>query len=432
MAINPKTSVSITDENHRSVEFRVSIGEMEKLFERNISEFRKQVSMKGFRPGQVPKQLFVSRFGDEVYRETVEKLIQNDLRQEFEKLVDTWKAEEKLEIAAPAEHGELQAVRGQELVYTLNIALNKPLTVEGYKDLGVKVSAAIVSEEEISDIAQGMRKRFAKDILVSRPSKLGDVVKGVYLKQVADGEEKPLPQNPNFEIEVSDEIALKELRDAMIGVSAGEEKDFTINYPEDHQNPEFKGKTAEYKVSISGVYELELPELNEEFYALIGAKDEAEFKERITDDILKEKKQRAREISLKEAFDKLIEKNPFPVLEEHIKYTAERSMQQHRHRHGYNNQEDVEINISKEELDAMRPEVSRAIQEDRILRSIIEQEGLKPTQEQVDARIEEIAKSARMDFASVKDTMRKNGQINRIRENLKIELAQDMLIGESL
>jgi trigger factor len=431
LAINPKISVNATDENHRSVEFRVSISEMEKLFEKNISEFRKQVSMKGFRPGQVPKQLFVSRFGDEVYRDAVEKLVENDLRQEFEKIVDTWRTEEKLEVAAPAEPGELEAERGQELVYTLTIALNKPITAQGYKDLGVTVSASVVGEEEVEDIVQGMRKRFAKEILVDRKSKLGDVVKGTYLKQSADGEEKPLPPDPDFELELTDDMPLKELRDALLGVSAGEEKDFTIHYPSDHHNPEFKGKTADYRVSISGIYELELPEQNEEFYTLIGAKDEAEFREKITDDILKEKKQRAREISLKEAFDKLIEKNPFPVLEEQIKYTAEKSLQNHHHRHG-DSHEHEDIKISKEDLDAMRPDVSRAIQEDRIIRSIIEQEGLKPTQEQVDAKIEEIAKSARMDFAIVKDTMRRNGQINRVRENLKVELAQNLLIGESL
>jgi len=80
----------------------------------------------------------------------------------------------------------------------------------------------------------------------------------------------------------------------------------------------------------------------------------------------------------------------------------------------------------------MRPEITRAIQEDRILHSIIEQEALKPTQAQVDARVQEIADSARMDFASVKETVRKSGQINKIRETLKLELAQNLLIGESL
>jgi FKBP-type peptidyl-prolyl cis-trans isomerase (trigger factor) len=305
LAIDYKTEISAIDENHRSVEFTVPALEMQKLFDKNISEFRKQVSMKGFRPGHVPKQLFVSRFGDEVYRETVERIVQNDLKNEFEKIVETWKTDEKLEIAAPAEPGDLQCEREQDLVYKLSIALNKPLAVEGYKELGISVPAVVVSEEEVNEVIQGARKRL---------DELG----------------KPAP---------------------------------------------------EY---------------------------DAEFKARLTDDILKDKQQHARQIALKEAFDKLIEKNPFPVLEEQIKYTAERSGQQ---------------------LDAMRNEINRAIQEERILRAIIEQESLKPTQAQVDARIQEIADSAKMDFASVKDAMRKNGQIVRLRETLKLELAQNILIG---
>ncbi|MDR1811606.1 MAG: trigger factor family protein, partial [Candidatus Fibromonas sp.] len=102
MAINYQTKISETDAYHRSVEFTVSFIEMAKLFEKGISEFRKQVHIKGFKPGQVPKQLFVSRFGDEVYRETVDRVVQNDLRKKKKKIVETWKTDEKLEIAAPA------------------------------------------------------------------------------------------------------------------------------------------------------------------------------------------------------------------------------------------------------------------------------------------------------------------------------------------
>jgi FKBP-type peptidyl-prolyl cis-trans isomerase (trigger factor) len=313
---------------------------MEKLFDKSLGEFRKQVSMKGFRPGQIPKQLFVSRFGDEVWRETISKVVENDLKNEIEKIVEIWKTDEKLEIAAPVEPGELSAEHGQDLVYKISIALNKPLVVQGYKDLGISVLASVVAEEEINDVIKEVRERFAKEV--------------------------------------------------------------------------------------------ELPPTDEEFYSMVGAKDEADLKSKVTEDVLIGKKQKARQTALQEAFDRLIEKNPFPVLEEQIKYTAIRSLQRHHSQHGHNHEEDEEITISEEELNVMRPEIKRAIQEDRILRSIVEQEGLKPTQGQVDARVQEIAYSARMDFASVKDTMRKSGQINRIRENLKLELAQNLLIGETL
>jgi len=433
LAINIKTNVSKTDENHRSVEFTVSSDDMGKLFEKNLGEFRKQVSMKGFRPGQVPKQLFLSRFGDEVWSETISKVVEGDLKDEFEKIVETWKTDEKLEIAAPAEPGELLGARGEDLVYKLSIALNKPIVVQGYKDLGISVPATVVAEEEVKDIIQGVRKRFAKELPVTRPSKFGDVVKGKYLSQMINGTEKPLPQIPDFEIEISDELDLEELKSALIGLSAGEEKNFTIHYPETFAGSEYKGKTVDYKITVSGVYELELPAENEEFYSMVGATDEADFKSKVTDDILRDKKQKAILASLREALDRVIEKNPFPVLEEQIKYTAMRSMQRHHHHHGHHHEEDEEeITLSEEQLNEMRPEIIRAIQEDRILRAIVEQEGLKPTQGQVDTRVKEIAKSAGMPFETVKDTMRKNGQINRIRENLKLELAQNLLIGETL
>lgn len=427
MATNIQTNVIKTDDNHRLVEFTVPFGEMDRLFDKSLGEFRKQVSMKGFRPGQIPKQLFVSRFGDEVYHETVSRVVENDLKNEFEKIVETWKTDENLEIAAPAkQHGELLAERGQDLVYKLGIALNKPLVVQGYKELGISVHATVIAEEEINDVIQKVRKRFAKEVLVERPSKFGDVVKGSYLKQVIDGVEKPLPPNPNFELEICEELDIEELKNALMGLNAGEEKEFTIHYPDSYSGSEYRGKTVDYKIAIAGIYELELP-ATDEFYSMVEAKDEADLKSKITDDILKDKKQKACQIAIGEAMDRLIEKNPFPVLEEQIKYTAMRSLQ-----HNHSGYEDEEITVSEEQLNSMRPDISRAIQEERILRSIVEQEALKPTQGQVDARVQEIAYNARMDFATVKDAMRKNGQINKIREDLKLELAQFLLIGETL
>jgi len=334
LAINIKSNVSKTDENHRSVEFIVPSDDMKKLFEKNLGEFRKQVSMKGFRPGQVPKQLFLSRFGDEVWHETISAIVENDLKDEFEKIVETWKTEEKLEIAAPAEPGELLGGHGEDLVYKLSIALNQPLEVQGYKDLGISVPASVVSEEEVNDVIQDLRKRVGE---------------------------------------------------------------------------------------------------NENFYSMVGAEDEADLKAKVTEDVLRDKKQKAILNALREAFDKLIEKNQFPVLEEQIKYTAMRSLHRHHSHHGHHHEEDEEeMTLSEEQLNEMRPEIIRAIQEDRILRAIVEQEALRPTQGQVDARVKAIANSMGMPFETVKDTMRKNGQINRVRENLKLELAQNLLIGETL
>ena len=343
MAINIQTNVTQTDDNHRSVEFTVPYSEIEKRFDKEINEFRKQVSMKGFRPGQVPKQLFISRFGEEVYRETLSKIVENELKDEFEKIVETWKTDEKLEIAAPAEPGKISAEPGQSLIYKLNIALNKPIVVQGYKDLGISVPASVVAEEEVNDVINDVRKKFAEQV------------------------EEPL----------TDEM----------------------------------------------------------LYSMVGAQDEENFRSMVTDDVLRSKKQKAIQIALRDALDRLIEKNPFPVLEEQIKYTAIRSLQHHHHshhHHHHDDEEEEEINLSEEQLNEMRPEITRTIQEDRILRAIVEQEALKPTQGQVDARVEEIADSAGMPFASVKDTMRKTGQINRIREALKMELAQNLLIGETL
>src|SRR5690625_5603402 len=58
--------------------------------------------------------------------------------------------------------------------------------------------------------------------------------------------------------------------EALVCLSAGEEKVVPLTFPEDYQAEELKGAAVEFKVTVNTVSEKVLPELNKEFYAKFG------------------------------------------------------------------------------------------------------------------------------------------------------------------
>ena len=125
---------------------------------------------------------------------------------------------------------------------------------------------------------------------------------------------------------------------------------------------------------------------------------------------------------MNEAIDKLIEANPFDVpharVIDLIKYTLKRNA-------GTN--EDIEP--TDEDLKTLEPEAVREIKKHRILEFVANKEKLKPTQAMVDARIENIAKAYGVDAKTLKDHFRQSGRTVAIRDELRVEMASDLLVG---
>ena len=244
---------------------------------------------------------------------------------------------------------------------------------------------------------------------------------GNYLEVKIDGENKEIPEDREFR-SLLGESASPGFDEGLTGTKKGETKDIHFVYPQDHKDEQYRGKTADFKVEITDVREIRAPKMDEEFFKKVGVKDEAELKDNLQTSLLNNKKNALKNKAVNEAIDKLIEANPFDVpharVVDLIKYTLKRNA-------GTN--EDIEP--TEEQLKTLEPEAIREIKKHRILEFVANAEKLKPTQAAVDARIEEIAKAYGVDAKSLKDHFRQSGRSVALREELRIELAEDLLVG---
>lgn len=404
-----KATITEPSSTKRQLEIEMPQSEVQGPFNSKISKYSKEIEIKGFRKGKVPRQMIVARFGAAIRQEAVEEAIDKAIRGELEKA--------KIE---PISQGSIESFEDDEkgdIKFTVVVEVDPEIEIKDYDNLNVSADEVTVEEEEINTEIEAAQKQFAEETVVEGGSDNGHVLEGEYLKLIIEGQEKPVPSNPNFRIEVG-ASRTPGFDEHLIGLKAGDEKEVSFQFPEDYGTEELNGKDAIYTIKVDSVKSLELPALDDEFAKKLGSESFEEFKTSLVKNIETYKFNQSKTKAHDSVIEMLIERNEFEVPEARIKYFAQATL---------NKQEGEEA--TDEEVENLREQAITEIKKHRILESISKDEKIKVKQAEVDARIKEISAMYGMGFDDLKSQLRSSGRIVGIREELKKEKTLDFLIG---
>ena len=398
----------------RTLEVTIPQEDLKAPFEKKLSQYKKQVSLKGFRQGQVPKAMILKQFGDSIHHEVVNEMVDKVLNEELKK-------------ANIIPVGQLKVTKFNDdkesaVTLTVEVEMDPEIDIKGYAETGITVPQTAVHEEEVQAEFDHLMKMWSKDEHVDRAAQKGDVVVGNYLEVVIDGEKQELPENREFR-SLLGESASPGFDEGLTGATAGETKEINFKYPDDHKDERYRGKTAQFKVEVTDVRQIVPPTLDEEFCQKVGVKDEAELKSNIAESLANQKQDAAKTKAINEAIDKLIEQNPFEVpnarVADLIKWSINRNVQ---------DPKDA-AEPTEEQMKTLAPEAIREIKKHRILEFVANKEKIRPAQAQVDARLQEMAKAYHIGFDDLKSHFRQSGRINQLREELRFQMAADFIVG---
>ncbi|MBR4348845.1 trigger factor [Fibrobacter sp. UWR2] len=383
-------------------------------FEKKLAQYKKQVALKGFRQGMVPKAMVLKQFGDairhEVVNETVDKVIGEELKKANIIPVGQLKVTEFKE---DKENG---------INMTVEVEVDPEIDIKGYDNTGITVPATAVHEEEVQAEFDRLSQMWSKDEPVDREAKKGDLVVGNYIEVVINGEKQELPENKEFR-SLLGESASPGFDEGLMGVKAGDKKEINFKYPDDHKDERYRGKTAQFNVEITSVREIVPPTFDEEFCKQIGVKDVEELKNNLAESLANQKKDAAKTKAINEAIDKLIESNPFDVpnarVVDLIRWSINRNAQ---------SEKDM-VEPTEEQIKTLSPEAVREIKKHRILDFVATKEKLKASQAQVDERLKLMADNYHVAFDELKNHFRQSGRINQLRDELRVQMAADFIVG---
>ncbi len=249
----------------RKVTIELEPHEIKRELDRAYNQLKRSVQLKGFRPGRAPRNLLERFFGDQVRGDVLHRL----QKEYTEKALQENALEPVVEPEVVTEESDLKK---PQVRFTATFDLRPQFEVKGYKDLKVPKPVIEVSEADVDEALERLRQRSGSlrkiDRRVVQP---GDFVLASF-EAFAGGQ--PIP-NSKFEPRVV-RVASEELRhgldELLSGVELGTEVHKQRAYPADYYEPELAGKTVEWHIKASDIYERVLPDLDDEF-----AKDQGDY-----------------------------------------------------------------------------------------------------------------------------------------------------------
>ena len=229
------------------------------------------VRMPGFRKGKVPLSAAKSFLSDSEIAERATR-IAGDRAFDQVKEDEAVKADNIYEI--PSIEATKMSENEMELKFIYEVI--PTITTLDYKNLMKDEPAFVPKTEEDArkEVKDIQRNYAARSIKGSGVINEGDVVNFDFEGFNKEGTAFKGGSAKDFELEIGSNRFIPGFESQMIGMKKGEEKTLAVTFPSDYHDKTLAGQPVTFKVKVNEVKELTMPEINAEFVARLGVKDE--------------------------------------------------------------------------------------------------------------------------------------------------------------
>ncbi len=368
-------------------------GEIEKAYK----GLKKEVKIKGFRPGKTPLAILKKHFKAQVEEDVISKLVSDSYPKALEEA-------KQMPVSPPKiENGVIE--KGKDFTYMAVFEVKPEIDVKDYEGLELEKEKIEISDEDVDKEIETLRNSHAtlKEV-EGRPVQKGDNVLVDYEGTVT-GEPLPQGKQQNFPMEISEDTFLPGFSDHIIGMNKGENKTFSIDLPEDYGDENISGKKADFTLTLNEIKEKVLPELDDEFAKDLGDyKDIQELKDKFKESMLERKKQKSEGDVREKIFKVLIEKNSFDVPKKMVETQAKNMVMEMQQMFTAQGMNLGDMGQSPEQLiESYKQPAEKQVRSALILEAIAKKENLVADESEIKAKYEELATQVGQDVAFVKE-----------------------------
>lgn len=221
-----------------------------------FKKIAKNVKIDGFRKGHVPTGMIEKKVSmEERYAQAIEDNANEWMRDAFKEL-------DLNPISQPQLDVKSMSADKAELVFTF--AVMPEVELGEYKGLKYEMESVEVTDDEINDEIDRMRKQYADLETVEGEAKDGDTVKIDY-EGFKDGVAFEGGKAEGYNLKLGSGSFIPGFEDQLIGCKAGDEKELNLTFPEDYHAEDLKGAAVVFKVTVHEVTREVLPELDDDF-----------------------------------------------------------------------------------------------------------------------------------------------------------------------
>ena len=360
---------------------------------------RKNIMIPGFRKGKAPRKMIEAMYGAHVFYE-------DGLEEIFPEVYQHAVAEQDIKAIGRPSLTDMQIADDNTVTLTLTTETYPEVTLGQYKGLEVPKAEATVSDAQVEAELNRMAQNVASTEVLEKAAEMGDTANIDF-----EGFDHGVPfeggKGENFDLKLGSGSFVPGFEEQVVGMSAGEEKDIDITFPEDYHK-DLAGKSVVFHVKLNKVTVTNVPELDDEF-----AKDVSEFDtlEELKADIRAKALEQA-EKNIQTAFENAaVEKAAENTTVDMPKALVESELDVQMERFGYQLQMSGysmeqyakmmggDVNTMR---NAFRPAAEKQAKINVTLTKIIETEGITASEDEINEEIASLAKQYEMEPEKVK------------------------------
>lgn len=256
---------NVEKKEHNSAVFTVAsdAAEFEKAVNGAYLRNKKDVYIPGFRKGKAPRQVIEGMYGKEVfYQDAMDDLAPM--------AYELGVKEGELRVVGQPRISDVNVTEEKTCEFTFDVTTYPEVTLGEYKGIEALKTSETVSDETVDKEIKNVQKRNARMVTVERPAEMGDTV-NIDFEGFLNGEPFDGGKAEGHALELGSNSFVPGFEEQLVGMSAGEEKDIDITFPENYAE-NLAGKAVVFHIVCNEVSSPEYPELDDEF-----AKDVSEF-----------------------------------------------------------------------------------------------------------------------------------------------------------
>ncbi len=364
--------MKVTVENKKGLEKSIKVlvdkQTINLQLEDKFEEIKKDVVLKGFRPGKVPTEILKRQFGKAVYGEVIDKILKESTTKVLEDKKIKPAGQPKIDLKTFGE--------GKDLEYTISVTELPKIDLKNfsqikYDEYSVKIDPK-ETDKRIDQIAKTQNN--FKDATDDYKSKDGDLVVFDY-KASVDGKDFKGNTGSNTQIVLGKDLFIKGFDKQLIGSKNKDERTVKVKLPENFPEKDIINKEAVFNCKITSVKQPEDVKINDDFAKNLGAKDLNNLKELISKQINDEFKN-SLEIITKAKILEQIEKQkiddlPENLIDQEVKNLS-RSMKE----------EDIQKNMK-----SLKDEASKRIKTSLILSAFGDEKKIQVSEQEMNSEV---------------------------------------------
>ena len=377
-----KSTVKITIELNEQ-EWNESIS---KAYEQTKSRY----SLPGFRKGKVPKHLIESTYGKGVFFEDAINIA-------FPKYYEEVLGKEPSIFAISQPEIDVKDLSDKGITLLAIVPVKPEVTLGEYKGIKFTKKEYKVKKADVDEDVKRLQERNSRLVEVTdREAQDGDTVTIDFSGSI-DGVKFEGGTAEKQTLVIGAKQYIPGFEEQVIGMKIGEERDINVKFPKDYGTIELADKDAVFAIKLHEIKKKELPELNDDFIKdSTGVATLEEYRKETKARLQKQNDDRAdREIE-DEIISKITENATMEIPDALIENQIDRMVQEMEYRMSYQGLKLADylkyLNKTMEEYRSeFKEQAEKSVRSQLVIDKVLEVEKIEATDDEVEARIKEMA-----------------------------------------